>query len=60
VENTVREKAVPTAPAVPVVAPATSDWGAVESAVGGLEDYDFDAFRETRELEVRRADQALA
>ena len=43
VEISVREKAAP------MVAPITSDWAAVEAAVrDGLEDYDFDAYREAR------------
>jgi hypothetical protein len=46
VEIVVREKAVP------VVTAPTSDWTAVERAVrSGLEDYDFDAYREARERE---------
>jgi len=49
VEIIVREKAAP------VVTPATSDWAAVEAAVRGLEDYDFDAYRAARELELFRA-----
>jgi hypothetical protein len=47
VEIIVREKGAP------VVVPAARDWAAVEAAVRGLEDYDFDAYRAAREIEVR-------
>ena len=49
VEIIVREKETPD------ISPATSDWAAVEAAVRGLENYDFDAFREAREQDRRRA-----
>jgi hypothetical protein len=51
VEIIVREKARP------IVTRATSDWAAVEAAVLGLEDYDFRAYREAREAELRQAEQ---
>jgi hypothetical protein len=38
----------------PVISKANSDWAAVEAAVRGLEDYDFNAYREARDAEVRR------
>lgn len=38
----------------PVVSKATSDRAAVEAAVRGLEDYDFNAYREARDAEVRK------
>jgi hypothetical protein len=41
--------------ATPIVTAATRGWADVETAVrNGLEDYDFDAFREARNFEVRR------
>ncbi len=51
VEIIVREKVAP------LVTPATSDWAAVETAVLELENYDFDAYRDARELELRQADR---
>ena len=51
VEIVVREMATPT------ISPATSDWAAVEAAVRELEDYDFQAYREVRELDRRRANE---
>jgi hypothetical protein len=48
VEIIVREKAIP------IVTPPVSSWTDVEKAVRGLNDYDFDAYRESRETEVRR------
>jgi hypothetical protein len=48
VEIIVREKATP------VVTQAVSSWTDVENAVRELKDYDFDAYREARETEVRR------
>jgi hypothetical protein len=41
----------------PVVTPGASDWAAVETALRELEDYDFDACREQREAELRRAER---
>lgn len=41
--------------ATPNISPATSDWAAVEAAVRGLEDYDYDAYREAREQDRRSA-----
>lgn len=49
VEIIVRERTTPN------VSPATSDWAAVEAAVRGLEDYDFEAYREAREEDRHRA-----
>jgi hypothetical protein len=49
VEIIVREKAAP------VVTPAMSGSGAIETAVYGLEDYDFDAYRNALELEISRS-----
>jgi hypothetical protein len=51
VEIIVREKATP------VVTPPISSWADVEKAVRGLNDYDFDAYREARETEVRCNDE---
>jgi len=51
VEIIVREKSGP------VITPGTNDWAAMETAVRELEDYDFDAWREQREAELRRADR---
>jgi len=48
VEIIVRERATP------IVTPATSDWAAVEAAVRGLEDYDFDAYRKARQYDRHR------
>jgi hypothetical protein len=40
---------------VPIMTPATSDWAEVEAIVrNGLDDYDFDAYREARNLEILR------
>lgn len=41
--------------ATPRVTPATKDKTAVEAAVLGLQDYDFSAWRESREAEMRIA-----
>jgi hypothetical protein len=39
---------------VPIVAPASRDWAAAEAVFrDGLADYDFNAYREARQLEVR-------
>jgi hypothetical protein len=47
VEIIVRERAMP------IVTAATRDWSDVEAAVrDGLDNYDFDAYRETRNLEI--------
>jgi len=35
--------------------PGTGDWRAFETALDSLRDYDFDAWREQRELDVRSA-----
>ncbi|HJQ81948.1 MAG TPA: hypothetical protein VJ828_18425 [Lacipirellulaceae bacterium] len=51
VEIIVREKSAP------IVTPPTRNWTDVEDAVRQLEDYDFDAYREARELEVDRRDK---
>jgi hypothetical protein len=48
VEIIVREKMAPN------ITPATREWSTVEAAVrSGLDDYDFDAYREARKLEVK-------
>ena len=47
VEIVVRERAVP------IITPPTSDPAAVEAAVLGLQDYDFGAWRESRNTELR-------
>jgi virulence-associated protein VagC len=47
VEIIVREKAAV------VVTPPRSDWESVEAAVLGLVDYDFHAYRQAREMELR-------
>jgi hypothetical protein len=48
VEIIVREKMMP------VVVPALQNWSAVEAALrDGLADYDFDAYREARKLELQ-------
>lgn len=52
VEILVRERSVPE------VRPGTSNWAAVEAAVRGLEDYDFDAWRAIRDAEVAEATKA--
>lgn len=41
--------------AKPRVFPATADIATMEAAVAELEDYDFDAWRETRDAELRKA-----
>ena len=46
--------------AFPLVTPATSDSAAVEAAVLGLEHYDFDAWRESREAELGHANGAVS
>ena len=51
VEIIVRERATPT------VSPARSDWTTVEAAVLELKDYDFEAYRSARNVEVGRSIQ---
>jgi hypothetical protein len=51
VEIIVRERCVPR------VTPGTSNWADVEAALKGLEDYDFDAWREVRAAEIAEATQ---
>lgn len=52
VEIVVREKSLP------VVSPGTSEWTDVQTAVLELADYDFDAWRRAREVEVEQAEQS--
>jgi hypothetical protein len=47
VEIVVREKGMP------VVTDATRDWSAVKAAATDLSDYDFRAYREIRDIELR-------
>jgi hypothetical protein len=52
VEIIVRERTVPS------ITPPTSEWSAVEAVVrSGLDDYDFEACREARKLEIVRLDK---
>jgi hypothetical protein len=51
VEIVVREKSLP------VVSPRTSEWSDIQTAVLGLADYDFDAYRKARVAEVEQAEQ---
>jgi hypothetical protein len=41
--------------AKPVIHPATVDLTTMEAAATGLQDYDFDAWRESRDVELREA-----
>ncbi|MBA4192567.1 MAG: hypothetical protein C0467_31755 [Planctomycetaceae bacterium] len=43
----------------PTVRPGTANWDAVEKAMRELEDYDFDAWREQREYDLRHATDHL-
>ncbi|MFL5244024.1 MAG: hypothetical protein ACJ8FY_18125 [Gemmataceae bacterium] len=54
VEITIRDE-----PAEPLVAPGTADWSALEKAAKELEDYDFDAFRNQRDYDLRHAEDHL-
>jgi len=43
----------------PAARPGTGDWDAAEKAIRGLEDYDFDAWREQREFDLEHAEDHL-
>jgi hypothetical protein len=43
----------------PTVRPGTGDWAALEEAARNLEGYDFNAWREQREYDLRHANDHL-
>lgn len=47
------------APLPPGFRPGTGDWDAAAKAVRELEDYDFDAWREQREYDLKHANDRL-
>jgi hypothetical protein len=43
----------------PAILPGTGEWAALEEAAGDLEGYDFDAWREQRDYDLRHATDHL-